>query len=271
MQITAINIYPVKSCRRVELTEALVTPIGLAHDRRWMLVDEKHRFITARRYPNLLRVAVEISDAGFIGAYPGMPGVYARFPDANAEQLKVKIWQDEVMALDAGTIAAEWFSQIIGLPCRLVWSASNSARLLKTSNFPAPPVPADKRQIAFPDSMPILLTNEASLSELNKHLTATASMHQFRPNLVINGTQAWEEESWKKIRIGELELQATKTCVRCILTTSDPNSGKRHINKEPLNTLKKIHNQEGRGPIFGMQFVALNSGILRLGQELFLE
>jgi len=268
MKLTAINIYPVKSCHRVELTETRITPLGLDHDRHWMLVDDQHRFISARRYPNLLQLSVETGPAGFIAAYPGLPGIYVRHPQDTAKAYPAKIWHDEVEVIDAGESAAEWFSQVTGKPCRLVWSATNSARLLKPGNYPPPPVPSGGRQIAFTDGMPVLLANEASLSELNKHLDTAVSMHRFRPNLVINGNQAWEEESWQRIKIGEVELQATKTCVRCILTTSDPDTGERNPSREPLKTLTQIHNQSGRGPIFGMQFVALNSGKVKIGDKI---
>lgn len=271
MNLTSINIYPVKSCHRVELRESLVTPLGLADDRHWMLVDDQHRFISARRYPDLLRLSVETGPAGFIAAYPELPGIYVRTPNSSAQSYVATIWHDEVVVLDAGESAADWFSQIIGKPCRLVWSSTGSARSLKPGNYPPPPVPSDGRQIAFTDGMPILLTNEASLSELNSHLDTAVSMHRFRPNLVVNGTQAWEEESWKHVRLGEVELQATKTCVRCILTTSNPETGERHTLREPLKTLAQIHKQAGRGPIFGMQFVATNSGTVKIGDKLKIE
>ncbi|MCF6263071.1 MAG: MOSC domain-containing protein [Xanthomonadales bacterium] len=271
MKLTAINIYPLKSCHRVELNEALITPLGLAHDRHWMLVDDKHRFISARKYPQLLRLSVDIRSAGFVAAYKGLPGIYIRYPENTAERYPVTIWKDEVAVLDAGDTAADWFSQVIGKSCRLVWSSTESARRLKPGNYPPPTMPAGERQITFTDGMPILLTNTASLDELNSHLDETVSMHRFRANIVVDGRQAWEEESWQRIRIGELELQATKTCVRCILTTADPQTGVRDPQREPLKTLSRIHCQKNRGAIFGMQFVALNSGTVKIGDHLKIE
>lgn len=271
MNITAINIYPLKSCHRVELKEALITPLGLAHDRHWMLVDDQYKFISARKYPQLLRLSVDIGPAGFVATFDGLPGIYIRYPTNTASRYPVTIWKDSVDVLDAGNTAADWFSQIINKPCRLVWSSTESARLLKPGKYPPPPIPTDKRQIAFTDGMPILLTNEASLDELNLHLDSAVSMHRFRANLVVNGKQAWEEESWQRIRIGELQLQATKACVRCILTTADPQTGVFDPLREPLKTLSRIHKQKNRGAIFGMQFVALNSGTIKIGDSLKIE
>lgn len=268
MKLTGINIYPLKSCHRVELNEALITPLGPAHDRHWMLVDEQHRFISARKYPQLLRLSVDVGPAGFVAAYNGLPGIYIRYPADTANRYPVTIWKDKVEVLDAGNTAADWFSQIIDKPCRLVWSSPSSARQLKPGNYPPPAIPAGERQLTFSDGMPILLTNQASLNELNSQLDTAVSMHRFRANLVVDGKQAWEEENWRHIQIGELELQATKTCVRCILTTADPQTGVLDPHREPLKTLSRIHSQKNRGAIFGMQFVALNSGNVKIGDSL---
>jgi len=180
MKLTAINIYPLKSCHRVELNETLITPLGLAHDRHWMLVDDQHQFISARKNPQLLRLSVDIGPAGFVAAYNGLPEIYIRYPANTTERYPVSLWKDQVEVLDAGNTAADWFSQVIDKPCRLVWSSAGSARLLKPGNYPPPSIPADERQLTFVDGMPILLTNTASLDELNSQLDKAVSMHRFR-------------------------------------------------------------------------------------------
>jgi uncharacterized protein YcbX len=267
MELTSINIYPLKSARRLELTHSQVSPLGLEYDRHWMLVDENNRFISARLHPQLLMLSVEVSGAGFIATYPGLPGIYVRYPKMNADKVKANIWKDEVTVLDAGEKAAQWFSQMLEKPCRLVWSSLDSARLIKPGKFPELVIPADRRQLAFTDAMPILLTNTASLAALNQQLSRPVNMHRFRPNLVVNGELPWEEEHWPLIQIGELRLQATKTCVRCVMTTYDMENGDRDPHNEPLKTLTEIHNEPQREAIFGMQFVALNSAVVKLGDR----
>ena len=87
-------------------------------------------------------------------------------------------------------------------------------------------------------------------------------MRCFRPNLVIDGREAYEEDRWRIIRIGTVEFELFKPCVRCVMTTVDLHSGRKHPQQQPLATLALTHKA-----CFGINMIARNSGQVHLGDE----
>ncbi len=116
-------------------------------------------------------------------------------------------------------------------------------------------------RVAFADGFPLLLIGQASLDDLSHRVGRPLEMLRFRPNLVIEGSAAFAEDQWKRIRIGEVEFRLVKPCSRCILTTIDPQSGQRSDDREPLTTLK-TYRQQGGDVLFGQNLV--NDGVGRL-------
>ncbi|HBL54839.1 MAG TPA: hypothetical protein DDZ36_02830 [Deltaproteobacteria bacterium] len=132
------------------------------------------------------------------------------------------------------------------------------------SNRPVDPdFAVGEYQAAFSDAYPLLLISEASLNDLNNRLPEPVAMKRFRPNLVVNNTKPYEEDSWKKIIIGECEFQVVKPCSRCILTTVDPETGE-FSGKEPLRTLATYRKQSGN-VMFGQNLIATIKGKLEVG------
>ncbi len=255
MQLSGINRYPVKSCRGEVLTAAEVQPWGLVGDRRWMVVDGDGAVITAREANSLLLVDPTITATGLSLTAPDLPTLAVTTPDP-ARRVPVTIWGSSLDATAAGPEAAEWLEAAIGRVARLVHLDDPTAR-------PTDPDFGDPDdRVSFADGYPLLLTTEESLVALDDAITerhlddpeapGPLPMTRFRPNVVVAGAAAWEEDDWRRVRIGEVVFRAVKGCARCVMTTLDPETAAR--GKEPIATLARIRRWDG-GTWFGINLV----------------
>ena len=260
LQLSTINIFPVKSLHGGRAEAAQVAPQGLLQDRRYMLVDGNDRFVTFREAPSLsgLRAAYDASGKLVLtnrdGAQHSVPE-----PAADAPQRPVKIFRDHVPARDAGDAVAAFLSAAAGREVRLVWQHDPASRPIEPAFSAAGDV------VSFADGYPILLATTASLEALNAALPMAVAMGRFRPNLVVEGAQPWAEDGWRRIRVGEVTFRVVKPCVRCIMTTRDPDTGAQPIADEPLATLREIHPDQRRRPIFGQNLIPEGTGTIRQG------
>jgi len=258
MRLTEIRRYPVKSLRGHALASARVDRIGLVDDRRWMVVDAEGRFQTQRQIPHMARIDATLTTAGVDLGLEGQGAISVRRPGADAETVLVRVWSDDVAARAAAPEADAWLSRALGAPVRLVYLADETARGVDLTFGQKPD------RVSFADGYPILLTTEDSLDALNARLAAPVTMTRFRPNLVVAGFPAWEEDRWRRIRIGEASFRIVKPCARCIITTLDPVSGEK-TGDEPLRTLGKIHRASGGRIIFGQNLIPDDLGAVRVG------
>ena len=260
MQLSALYRYPLKSARGEALAVSPLDILGLRGDRRWMLVDPASgRFLTQRLLPQLSQLtALYNADGGLRLSAPGFSSLDVPLPAAQQDLRGVTVWRDSLRVPDAGDAAAEWLSDFIGRPCRLVYVCEERARQVDTGYAR----PGDK--VAFADGFPLLLIGQASLDDLSARVGRPLEMLRFRPNLVIEGSAPYAEDGWKRIRIGELEFEVAKACSRCILTTIDPQTGQRSADREPLTTLKTYREREGELH-FGQNLLPRGVGELRVG------
>ena len=170
----------------------------------------------------------------------------------------VTIWRDTLRVPDAGDMAADWLSRFIKKPIRLVHVPVQRARTTEAGYG------RDDDKVAFADGYPLLLIGQASLDDISSRVGRPLEMLRFRPNLVIEGSEAFAEDGWKRIRIGDVEFRVVKPCSRCILTTIDPQTGVRDEQREPLATLMSYRKQEG-GTMFGQNLVNDSNGVLEVG------
>jgi uncharacterized protein YcbX len=259
-QVTGIHVYPIKSCRGVRLPFADVTERGLAHDRRYMLIDAKGRFLTQREQPRLARVDVELGADGFVVAAPGRPPLELPFEMPVRRECRVRIWRDTVDAALAGDAVNAWFSEYLGRPCGLVYMAAEHHRALSREEA------RFDDEVSFADGAPLLLISEASLEDLNSRLPRPVGMHRFRPNVVVTAERAFDEDGWRRIGIGEAELEVAWPCPRCIMTTIDRETGVKAEDGEPLKTLKR-YRLAGRGAMFGQNLIPRRLGEIRVADE----
>lgn len=260
MHVSALYRYPLKSARSESLDIASVDALGLAGDRRWMLVEAASgRFLTQRLLPQMGRIsALYNAMGGLTLSAPGCVDLQVALPGPDDELRGVTVWSDSLRVPDAGDAAAEWLSAFIGRACRLVQVPESRARQVDTGYAQ----PGDK--VAFADGFPLLLIGQASLDDLSARVGRPLEMLRFRPNLVVQGAASYAEDSWKRIRIGELEFEVAKGCSRCILTTLDPHTGERSADREPLATLKTYRERDG-DVYFGQNLLPRGYGELLLG------
>jgi uncharacterized protein len=259
MRLTEINRFPVKSCGPVPTARTIVEACGLAGDRRWMLVDDDGAQLTAREHPNLLRVhPTERADGSLGLAHDDAPDLSVPTP-WGGHAIPVRIHGTEVSALLADDEANAWLSKIAGVPARLVHLHDTTQR------HPNPAFARATDTVSLADAYPLLAATTDSLHALNDLIAVgpladqgPLPMKRFRPNLVIADARPWEEDGWRRLRIGAAVFRAVKGCDRCVLTTIDPDSG-RH-GKEPIATLARHRRWDGR-TWFGMNLIPDTPGV----------
>ncbi len=241
------------------MTQTRVDALGVAGDRRWMVVDaQSGRFLTQRLLAQMNRITMawQGSEQVLLSA-PGMADLSVAVPEPT-ELRTVTIWRDSLAVPDAGDAAAAWLSQLLGRACRLVHVPAQLARQVD------PGYAAEGDRVAFADGFPLLLIGQASLDDLSARVGRPLEMLRFRPNLVIAGSAPYSEDEWRRIRIGTLEFRVVKGCSRCIMTTLDPQTGERSADREPLTTLQNYRARDGE-VYFGQNLIACAEGQLALG------
>ncbi|WP_367989706.1 MOSC N-terminal beta barrel domain-containing protein [Vibrio sp. NTOU-M3] len=255
--LSQINVFPVKSVGGLSVSSSWVEKQGLAFDRRFMLALADGSMVTARKYPQMVTVNSCLVADGVRFTAQNHPSLHVRYQDLKMQEAPAQVWNDNFTAYTTTDEADDWFSRIIGQRVELLFCGEQSNRH------------RDKlgHNVTFADGYPVLVISEASLEELNRRSTEKHTMDQFRTNLVVKGTRAFEEDSWKRIRIGEVEFEAVKPCERCILTTVDVETGKFRESKEPLSTLSQFRANDRGGVFFGQNLVALNEGMIKAGDS----
>jgi len=264
MKLTQLNIYPVKSTRRIALRESEVLPRGLPWDRRWMLVDANSKFITARQHPMLATIQTHLDDETLSIAAVGHEKIQLPLQPAQRDTIPVTLWRDRIDAVLAGPQADAWFSAFLGFPCRLVQLTDDLSRTVDQDYGR----PGD--EVSFADGFPLLLITEASLADLNSRLKQPVEMRRFRPNLVVDGGQPYAEDQWRRFRVGEVEFEGVKNSSRCVFTTIDPDTGEKHPGLEPLRTLGTYRRRPEGGVYFGQNLIPRGGGIIHVGDEVVL-
>ena len=257
MRVNQLVIYPIKSCRGVEVDLATVGTTGFELDRRWMLIGDDGRFLSQREHHQLALVRVQLDEDRLRLEAPGLPSLEVAFEGGGVGPTsRVQVWDDECAAVAEGEDAARWFSRHLGCSARLVRMASDDARPLGSSTAQ----PGD--HVSFADGFPFLLLSTASLDGLNRRLSLPVPMDRFRPNIVIDGCEPHAEDGWHRVRIGEVSFRFAKPCARCVVTTVDQTTGER--GREPLRTLSTYRTEDGQ-VLFGQNLVHEGRGVIRLG------
>ena len=237
IQISGLYIYPVKSLAGIALQESELDSMGLKYDRRWMMVSTDGRFLSQRTLPKMALIKTSLDDAGqlTLSIYDKPNLIVAKASD---NTMPVKIWNDTVLANMIGDESDRWLSEVLGVPCHLVYIKEEIVRQCDLEY-------AKKGdRTAFADGFPMLLASEASLYDLNKRLENPVDMRRFRPNIVVKGCEPFAEDTWEKFKLADVAMRGVKPCSRCPIPTVDPDTGER-TGTEPIKTLasyrKKNH------------------------------
>jgi len=251
-RISALNIYPVKSCAGVALQQSRLSATGLQNDRRWMLVKPDGYFLTQRELPRMALITPELKGDGIMLNAPGMPAIHvAGMSESHIRE--VVIWRDCCLAFDEGDIVAEWLSAFLQHTVRLV--RFNDERNRNSSRDWTGEVAAPNH---FTDGFPILVISVASLDDLNSRLKNPLAMNRFRPNIVIDGVDAYTEDRVDEIRGQEFCLKLVKPCARCKITTTNQETGIVE-GDEPLLTLVQYRrNLQLKGVVFGQNAIIVS-------------
>ncbi|MFH8492922.1 MOSC domain-containing protein [Streptomyces coeruleorubidus] len=261
----SIHVHPVKAIRGLAPREAVVEPWGLTGDRRWALVDDGGKVLTQRRHPRLALAAAELlPDGGVRLSAPGMEPLAVPVPTPS-DTLPVEIFRDKVDAVPAEDEAAHaWCSAYLGIEAHLVHMDDPATRRPVDPEYARP-----GETVSFADGFPLLLTTSASLDALNDLIAqgdhaeeGPLPMNRFRPSVVVAGTDAWAEDDWSRLAIGDVSFRVAKTCGRCVVTTTDQGTGER--GREPLYSLGRHRRLDGK-LVFGQNLVPLSRGTIRVG------
>ncbi|OSI22755.1 MOSC domain-containing protein [Neisseria dumasiana] len=251
MKLTSITRYPVKSMGGNRLEQSAVAAVGLPHDREWLVATPQGGFITARKFPQMLLWKTDVAgDVLTLTAPDGSKRTVST--GETVVPADVTVWKDHFSAYHGSAETDAWLSEKLGTDARLYWLGKQSKRVLAAAQTP----------LSFADSAPFMLTNTASLDNLNAMLDAPVEMERFRANFVVAGSEAYEEEKWRRIRIGEVEFEYLKPCTRCVMTTVDLKTAKKDPFQEPLSTLAVA-----RKAIFGVHLIAVSAGVVKAGDE----
>ncbi len=277
--ISQLVFYPIKSCAGIQLSTATLTGAGLMHehvyDREWMLVDDEGNFLSQREYPRMALITPRLRSETLELRAPGMLrlDITLDLPDpTDAPTRRVKIWQHVVKVYDGDSVTRTWFSQFLGVSCQLV-------RFHPDARHPVNPERTAGRDIGtlFSDGYPLLLISQASLDDLNGRLIAQGRaalpMDRFRPNLVIAGAEAHDEDHAASLQMGDAQISPVKPCPRCPVPSVDQQTGQ--VGPDPLDILRTYRAGVGgiSGIAFGMNCIVTQGEgeVLRIGQEVTLE
>lgn len=273
-RVAALFVHPIKSAAAIAVDEMHLDDRGAVGDRRWLVVDDTGLQVTARDTPVLALVRPSFADADrsarrtvdgalWVDA-PGLTRLRIALPDETGPAVPVRVWSDEIEAHDAGDEAAAWMSEAIRRRCRVVRLAEQARRPLAPKY--AGPLPNAGRRVAFTDGAPLLLLGQGSVEALNERLVEQGgealSVARFRPNILLSHCTPHEEDSWRSIRLGDVEIGVGSPCSRCVMITVDPLTAEQ--GPEPLRTLSTYRRQDGL-VMFGMNATHAAPGVIRTG------
>jgi uncharacterized protein YcbX len=257
LTLSEINIYPIKSLGGISLQSSEVEERGLKYDRRWVLVDETNTFFTQRDFPEMALIIVSVEKNGLMINHKTkiVRSLFIPFDFEHSVKDRVVIWDDTVMGEFYNGEIDEWFSEIIGIKCHLVKMPESTERVVDKTY-------AKNKIVSFADGYPFMIIGQSSLDDLNSRMEVPLPMNRFRTNFVFTGGKPFEEDGWKKFKIGDVEFEAVKPCTRCVITTTNQDTAERL--HEPLLTLSMFRKFDNK-VMFGMNLVCESTGMVKVG------
>lgn len=236
-------------------------PKGLEYDRRWMLVDDEGVFMTQRLFPQMALCKVSMYETHFKISCKEQ-SIKLPFRLHEHEPKSAQVWDDRVTVFEVDDVYNQWFSNVLGLKCRLVhFPEANIRRVDPRYRV------RETDETSLSDGYPFLLIGQSSLDDLNSKLASPVPMNRFRPNFVFTGGQPFEEDTWKNFSIGQNNFAVVKPCARCVMTTIDQNTSAKGA--EPLKTLSTYRKRENK-ILFGQNVIAHNCASISAGDEIIL-
>ncbi len=254
LNLTALYQYPMKSARGRALATATLDQFGLAGDRRWMLVDDAGRFVSQRDLAPMALLGVEPTETGVQLSWQGETFETAQ-PDGRGECVIAKVWNDTVVSPVADAAANTWLSARLGQSVRLVYCPDTALRGVDADY-------ATGKLVAYADGFPLLIVGQSSLDQLNERLARPVPMDRFRPNLVIGGAAPHAEDGWRRLRVGDAELEIVKPCSRCVMPSIDQATATRDPD---INRALAAYRRRDGVIYFGMNAIVVRGSALNVG------
>lgn len=265
-KVESIIRYPIKSSKGMSLESSMVEERGLQHDRRWAVVDTKHKIMTGRNYVNLLSLRISPIENG-IEISNDENSIEVTYKECSEKITNIDLWAKEQHTCRmAPEKINKWLSSHVGSECYLAYMSDDcyrEPRLGLASGYKA----RGRELVSYADDFPVLVVSEESLTDLNNRLETPVTMDHFRPNIVVSGLGAYAEDNFKFISIGECVFEFAQHCSRCVFTTIDPVTRQKRTDQEPLRTLAKYRKVKDYGVIFGVQMVPRKLGEIKVGDE----
>lgn len=260
MHVASLHIHPVKSLGGISVTSADIDRFGLQWDRRWMVVDENGKFITQRQRAVMALIKARMEgEAVVLTGAEGTELAFSHRDFENGPVLSVQVWRDECQARIGAAAMNQWLSDQLGVTCRLVFMPEDSHRPVD------PDYAGPGHTVGFADGYPLLLTQQSSLADLNRHMSIDIGMERFRPNVVVAGAEPWLEDQWRVVQIGSTVFDVVKPCSRCAIPTINPQDASKQ--PEVFSTLKR-HRAKGGEVFFGQNLVPRSLGQLHVGDTM---
>lgn len=261
-QVSQLYIYPVKSLGGIRINKCSLSDRGFENDRRWMLVDENNVFLSQRKTSEMCFFDLTENENSFtIRHRQSNQSIDLSKQKSEGNELQVQVWNDNVKAKLAGQQFDEYFSSHLHMNCRLVEMPENTKRLVD-QNYAF-----NSEIVSFADAFPVLIIGEASLALLNSKLNLTVEMIRFRPNIVVSGGAAHDEDYFEVVSIGDAKLKNVKPCGRCVLPTIDFTTGE--FQKE-INTVLATYRTVNGKIMFGINCLIEKAGMISIGDTIVL-
>jgi uncharacterized protein YcbX len=268
LHISQLFIYPIKSVGGISVHSSPVTSTGLLHDRRWMLVDQRGRFISQRENSTLALLRIQVRSSALVVFHKDHPTHSLEIPFFDPAELhslpraEVIIWDDICNAMVYPQRFTDWFTRLLETPCQLVYMDDTVRREVDKKY-------AFRHEItSFSDGFPLLMIGQSSLDDLNTRLPYPIPINRFRPNLVFEGGYPFQEDEMSVFEVNGLEYKAVKPCARCIIPTIDQETGIQY--EEPTKTLASYRLKDKK-ILFGQNVLVSSIGTISVGDEIHLK
>lgn len=258
MQVIDLIIYPIKSMGGISLKSAQLEERGLAYDRRWMLVDESGLFVSQRKYPKLALFHISIEDRSLLVLNKSTGNQISIPLTPQGNSIQVRIWDDVIEATEVSGTISKWFSSEIGIDVKLVFMPENTRRRVDVKYA------HNDEIVSFADGYPLLVVNTASLHDLNRKLEQSVRMDRFRPNIIIDGANPFEEDNWREILINSQRVKLVKKSARCVMVDNDPITAVK--SGQVLKTLSN-YRKENNKVYFGINGLISMPGVIEIGDR----
>ena len=262
LKIKNLYFYPIKSCQAIEVNNVTIEKIGFKYDRAYAVINSQNKILTARENPKLLNISSTIDDGNLLLSTPEKPSVSIDLNKVLTSKIDIQIFSDTANAKVVGSETDDWLSDTLNEKSRLVAIHSEQLRRVKSKYNGK-----ENDFISFSDISPIHLISEESLNDLNSKLESPVTIQNFRPNIVVSGCAAYEEDSWSSITIDDCEFEVTLKTPRCKFTTIDPITTQVHSKQEPLRTLA-TYRKESNSINFGIYLTPKKIGAISTTDEI---